>query len=146
MTKATQPADVYRAGLESVALRLGSIVQLMSPSLAPGAVVGASGTALEASPLWRQILADVLGMEVVLGGVSEATSAGAAMLMAEGLFGRGTGIRTAGSNLQAAPAPGVAVAARHTPNAEAHAAYQVAMRRQQQLYDALYPPAAQTTE
>ena len=133
LTKSTTAADVYRAGLESVALRLGAIVQLMAPHLSSDAVVGASGTALESSPLWRQILADVLGMYVVMGGVSEATSAGAAVLMAEGVYGKR--IATTSSTSTATT---TAASLQHKPEAEAHAVYQEASKRQNALYEALY--------
>lgn len=103
-------------------------------------VVGASGTALERSPLWRQILADVVGMEVVLGRVSEATSLGAAVLMAEAVFGGGKGEGEEG----VARAPLPEEAAMHVPDAAAHAVYRGAMRRQSALYDALYPPTTGT--
>lgn len=139
VTKATTPVHLYRAGLEAVALRLGRIVALLAAAgaLGAGARVGASGTALERSPLWRQMLADVLGMELVLGRVSEATSLGAALLMAEALFGVGEGVEVG----QEGEEDGVVVAARHVPDAVAHAAYKEVMRRQTALYDALYPPA-----
>lgn len=139
VTKATTPVHLYRAGLEAVALRLGRIVELLveARALAPGACVGASGTALEKSPLWRQIVADVLGVEVALGRVAEATSLGAALLMAEALFGPGE----PGEPCVAAPV-GVEEAARHVPDAGAHAAYKEVMRRQSALYDALYPTSS----
>ena len=138
VTKATTPVHLYRAGLEAVALRLGRIVELLAAAgaLGAGARVGASGTALERSPLWRQMLADVLGMEVVLGRVSEATSLGAALLMAEALFGVGEGVEVGPEEEEDG-----AVAARHVPDAAAHVVYKEVMRRQTALYDALYPPA-----
>lgn len=133
LTKHTTGADVYRAGLEAVALRLAAVVRLMAPHLAAGVVVGASGTALECSRLWRQILADVLGMDVVLGKQSEATSLGAAVLMAEGLFG---GSEVEGGREEE-------VLHRHQPEDKANAAYQEMLKRQDALYDALYPSGQQ---
>lgn len=87
--------------------------------------MGASGTALEVSPLWRQILADVLGLDVILADASEATSLGAAVLMAEGLYDT----RLAADYEEAC---------RHTPHPESYAIYQRAIQRQESLYEALY--------
>ncbi len=134
LTKHTTGSDVYRAGLESVALRLAAIVTLMAPHLRDGVVVGASGTALECSPLWRQILADVLGIEVTLGKESEATSLGAAMLMCEGLFGRKKeGERKGGDEREEE------VLHRHIPEEKAHGVYVELLKRQNALYEAMYP-------
>lgn len=129
LTKHSTGVDVYRAGLESVALRLGAIVRLMGGQLSTDAIVGASGTALECSRLWRQILADVLGIDVVLGNASEATSLGAAVLMAEGLFKTRLTEEGLGPHEKAF---------HHKPAAKAHVTYQAALERQEALYEALY--------
>ncbi|GAB5031647.1 sugar (pentulose and hexulose) kinases [Nannochloropsis oceanica] len=134
LTKHTTGADIYRAGLESVALRLAAIVSLMAPHLRDGVVVGASGTALECSPLWRQILADVLGMEVRLGKQSEATSLGAAILMSEGFFGRQEeGGMEEGDEWEEEALH------RHVPAEKAHTVYMEMLKRQDELYEAMYP-------
>jgi len=131
LTKQTTGADVYRAGMEAVALRLAAIVRLMRPHLGQNLVVGASGTALERSGLWRQILADALGLEVVLEEQGEATSKGVAALMAEWRFEEEP-LREAATQEQ--------VLSRHAPHQDAHAAYQEALQRQDALYRALHPP------
>jgi gluconokinase len=131
LTKQTTGADVYRAGMEAVALRLAAIVRLMRPHLGQNLVVGASGTALERSGLWRQILADALGLEVVLEEQGEATSKGVAALMAEWRFEEEP-LREAATQEQ--------VLSRHTPHQDAYAAYQEALQQQDALYSALHPP------
>ena len=91
-------------------------------------MVGASGTALEVSPLWRQIFSDVLDFPVVLGLASEATSVGAALLMAEALH-PGSKPTIQGEGIEAV---------RHEPLPEAHKAYAAAQQRQIRIYKALY--------
>jgi len=137
LTKNTTGSDLYRAGLESVALRLAAIVRLMAPHLREGVVVGASGTALECSRLWRQILSDVLGMEVRIGKRSEATSLGAAVLMAEGLFGRKEGGKEGEEGEEGG------VLHRHVPEEKAHGVYLELLKRQDALYEAMYPSGQQ---
>ncbi|RHY33385.1 hypothetical protein DYB32_001668 [Aphanomyces invadans] len=72
ITAATTPVHILRAALESVALRLGSIYALLGTVnvrrrgfakpirvgdfVTPDAQLIASGTALSASPAWRQII------------------------------------------------------------------------------------------
>jgi gluconokinase len=43
----------------------------------------ATGNALRESPVWAQILADVLGRNLVIGGSAEASARGAALLALE---------------------------------------------------------------
>jgi ribulose kinase len=90
------------ASLESVVLRLGQVLRLISEACATqrllrdatnvdGAnvenILVASGTALERNPLWRRMLADCTSLDVIVDGDSaeEATSRGVAMLLAESL-------------------------------------------------------------
>jgi sugar (pentulose or hexulose) kinase len=72
-------------------------------------------------------------MEVVLGGVSEATSVGAAVLMAEGFYGKRIATTTTTTTTTTTNATHT-----HKPQAEAHAVYQEAAKRQNALYEALY--------
>lgn len=84
LTLSTGPAELYRAVLESVAYRVASIDRLLSAALGrrPAAIV-ASGGALAASPLWCRILADVLGRELHVTAVGEASLRGAALQVLE---------------------------------------------------------------
>jgi len=76
---ATTPLDIAQAALEAVCYRLAAVV---------GAIGGvetvvATGGALRANPGWTQMLADVLGRQVEVPGVVEASARGAAMMAIE---------------------------------------------------------------
>jgi gluconokinase len=75
----TEPFDILRASLESVALRFREIYQILSGSLSQHAEVVASGGALLHSPAWTQMMADALGRPVVACTEPEASSRGAAL-------------------------------------------------------------------
>lgn len=119
----TRPVDIVRAALEAVAYRF-SLIEERLGSVAPGLrEIRATGGALLHSPVWMQILADVLGHPVIASTVEEASSRGAALLAIESL-----GLL---SSLAAAPA----LTSEHYPPApERHARYQEALARQQGLY------------
>jgi gluconokinase len=82
ITRNTRPAHLIRAGMEAVALRIAAVLNLMRPFVPEDAIIVASGTALHASSLWRQILADATGRRVIMEAEGEATSRGVAMLIA----------------------------------------------------------------
>jgi xylulokinase len=78
-------AHLTRAVLEGVAFGLRDGFELMKGAgLADVAQVRASGGGMR-SPLWRQILADVLGTEIVTVTTTEGAAYGAALLAAVGL-------------------------------------------------------------
>jgi gluconokinase len=85
MSFSTEPFDIYRAALESVALGFVQIYSLLSATLrAPGEVV-ASGGALIRSPGWTQMMADALGRPVVASTELEPSARGAALWALEQL-------------------------------------------------------------
>jgi gluconokinase len=126
LTLATQPAHILRAGLEAVAYRFALIHQRLDAVAAPDAVAVASGGALLGSPVWMDIMADVLGRTVVASGEREASSRGAALLALEAL-----GLLP---DIAAVPTKLGPV---HQPDAARHARYQEAIARQVHLYDLL---------
>lgn len=83
ITRATTQEDIVKATLEGVVLRLDAIIKLIL-QVSTGTnipVIIASGQALEANSLWRQMLADCSGLEVVFDAeTTEGTSRGAAYL------------------------------------------------------------------
>jgi xylulokinase len=81
------------------------------------------------SPLWRQIMADVLGAELVTVNTTEGAAFGAALLA-------GVGAGLYGSVAEACQAM-VAITGRTEPNAEATAAYQPYYERYRTLYPVL---------
>jgi len=82
LSSATQPIEILRAAMEAVAYRFALIADALNP-LAPGASLIASGHALWSSPVWVQILADVLGSPIQLSETDEASTRGAALLALE---------------------------------------------------------------
>ena len=57
----TRPIEILRASLESVAYRFAKIARLLEPVVPEDREIVASGGALLQSPVWMQIMADVLG-------------------------------------------------------------------------------------
>lgn len=103
LTRESAPADVMRACLESVILRLGCVLhlilqvsslQLVNGDKPASTVLVASGNALERNALWRKMLADCSSMDVVIDDeTSEGTCRGVAMLIATVLRQEGYGLK-----------------------------------------------------
>lgn len=111
--------------------------------------VVASGQALAASPLWRQILADSLGMAVRPSGTSEETSLGVAVLLSSlededrrRFHGSGASLEQATGHKS--PARDHSPVDIHTPNRDAVMAYRAAAMEQQQAYRTIFDPALST--
>ena len=111
----TTPEHLLRAALEAVACRFAQILQRLRPLLPPDARFIANGAALSNSPLWLQIMADVLNAPVHLCAQREATLRGTALLAMQ---------------REAPPATGRGC----FPRPEIHRIYQGAIERQQRLY------------
>lgn len=73
-----------RAGLEGVMLAVLSVAEALKELAGPAREVRASG-GFAKSPLWRQMLADMLGQPVIVPRVTEASALGAAVLAMQGL-------------------------------------------------------------
>jgi gluconokinase len=131
ITAETKSAHLVRASLEAVAFRFRLIANRLEHLLPKDAEIFASGGALQSDPLWRQILADVLERPVHLTAIEEATSRGAALLAAQAL------------DLIPQELPQPPVSATAHPSTEATKIYQVAIKRQQQLYEKLLGENAQ---
>lgn len=108
LTLETTPAHVLKACLEGVTLRINAIVQLIQKAIrvktgtttktlqSGAALVGndderlriiCSGKALEVNALWRQMLADCTGLDVVMDEqTQEGTSRGVVVLLAAALL------------------------------------------------------------
>jgi gluconokinase len=109
----TTPQDIVQAALEGIAYRFAAILELM-PEVQE---LVATGHALLADRDLLQILADVLGREIAVSAVPEASLRGAAMLV------RGD-----------APGP-PQIAGMVTPRPERTRVYRGARARQQELYE-----------
>ncbi len=127
----TRPIDILRAGMEGVAYRLDLIFELLRGAAPDANQVIASGGALARSAVWVQIIADVLGVPVIVSAETEATSRGVALLALKSLGIIGS--------LGDRPA---ALGAVHVPDASRHAVYASAVKRQQTWYNSVVKPAA----
>ncbi len=116
----TSPLDLVRAGLEAVALRFAFIHRALAPHLPADHQIIASGAAILASPVWLQIMADVLGRPVTASAEKEGTSRGAAVMALDAL------------GLQPPPA---ALGATYQPDPRRHLVYQSALDQQAAFYD-----------
>lgn len=122
----TQPIEIVRAALEAIAYRFASIARALE-RVAPGAEVVAAGNALRASPVWIQIIADVLGRPITLGNAPEASTRGAALL----------GLEAVGK-IATIEDVSVSVAEVFQPDMTRHARYREGLARQEELYDRLF--------
>ena len=122
----TTPVEIVRATLESIAYRFALIARALD-EVAPNATIFASGNALRSSPLWLQIIADVLGRPLLFGGTAEASIRGAALLALEAVGKIGT-----------IEEDSIAVEQVFEPDVLRHARYQQGLARQEELYDRLY--------
>jgi gluconokinase len=121
----TTNIDIIRAALEAIAYRFALIANDLD-QIAPGAAIVATGNALRSSPVWLQIIADVLGRPVLLGGTAEASMRGAALLAMEAVGKI--------ANIEAVP---VLVDEVFEPDMQRHARYLEGLARQQNLYERL---------
>lgn len=124
---ATEGIAVLRAFMEAVAYRLALVYERLAPLAADGHRVIASGGALHHSRVWASIMADVLGMPLILSVEPEASIRGAALLALEAL---------------GAPAPPpLPVGTTIVPDLDRHGVYRAARERQRRLYDNIVGPS-----
>ncbi|HKY42073.1 MAG TPA: FGGY-family carbohydrate kinase, partial [Pyrinomonadaceae bacterium] len=119
----TTPLEIMRATLESIAYRFALIARALD-QIAPGARIFASGNALRSSPVWLQIIADVLGRPLMFGGTAEASIRGAALLALEAV-----------GKIASIEEDSIAVEQVFEPDMTRHARYQQAIARQEELYE-----------
>lgn len=132
MTLNTRPADLIRASLEAVAYRFADVYTELKKVIAPPRGMIGSGAGLLHSPVWLQIMTDVLGEPMAVSAVPEASSRGVALMVLEAM-----GV-IAGPG--ALPAP---LGQTYTPDPAHSRVYAGAMERQQRLYAALIPAPAE---
>lgn len=126
---ATGATDVLRAAMEAVALRVGVLAEDVCTALPAQREVVASGAALDASPAWRQMVADAVGRPVRRTVVGEASARGAALWVLHRL-GVLPSLRTP-----------VAVAEVTHPDPRHQETYQGMLARQQRLYGVVVEPS-----
>ena len=79
LRSSTDTTDILHAALESVAYRFAEILDQLNTVVRVREII-ASGGALRKSPVWTQIIADVLGRDLTLVDVPEASMRGAVLL------------------------------------------------------------------
>ena len=84
LTSATDSVDILHAALESVAYRFAEILEQLNKVVTITEII-ASGGALRESPVWAQIIADVLGRDLSMNSVQESSSRGAVLLALESI-------------------------------------------------------------
>ena len=115
-----------RAALEAIAYRFALIARDLEP-LAPHAQFVAAGNALRSSPVWIQIIADVLGRPIALGNAAEASIRGAALLALEAV-----------GKIATIEDVSVSSAQLFQPEMMRHARYREGLARQEELYERLF--------
>jgi gluconokinase len=118
----TTTVEILRAALEATAYRFALIARALE-EIAPGATVFATGNALRSSPVWLQIIADVLGRPVMFGGWPEASIRGAALLALEAV-----------GKIGSLDEGSVAVDEVFEPDMRRHERYREGLARQEELY------------
>jgi gluconokinase len=81
---ATEAVDILQAALESVAYRFAEIFDQINSTVKVKEII-ASGGALRESPVWTQMIADVLARDMSLPDTREASSRGAVLLALEAM-------------------------------------------------------------
>ncbi len=127
MTLHTTPLDVMCAGLEATTYCFARIYERLRPIAGDSCEIVASGGGLLQSPVWMQMLADVLERPITASAVSEASSRGAALLALDA-----AGVL---EDLAAVPAP---IGKVYEPDPAKRDRYREAMHRQQALYDMMF--------
>ena len=122
MQSSTDSIDILQAALESVAYRFAEVFDQLNSVVKINEIV-ASGGALRESPVWMQIIADVLGRDLTFGGAQESSSRGAVLLALE----------TIGKieNIAASPLPIANTTAFHP---KWHAIYKLARKQHRDNY------------
>lgn len=127
LSMSTEPIDLLHAAMEAVSLRFALIwrnIEQSIPSRNERGII-ATGGGLSNSPAWTRMMADALGHPVTLSDAEEASSRGAALLVAE---------RLGGTPIEELEEPlGDAI----EPDDERHQANLAALERQIELYGAL---------
>ncbi len=84
LQSSTDSIDILQAAMESVAYRFAEVFDQLNSIVKIKEIV-ASGGALRESPVWTQIIADVLGRDLTISAAGESSSRGAVLLALESI-------------------------------------------------------------
>jgi gluconokinase len=129
LTQSTEPLDILRASLESVALRFREIHGMLAARLGMPAEIIATGGALLNSPAWTQMMADAIGRPLIACTEPEASCRGAAVWALEQIG--------AITSIGAVPA---SLGVTFDPRVEYSGAYDRLLVDQQILFKKIYEP------
>jgi gluconokinase len=128
MTMATGAIDILQAAMEGVAYRIAEVFGQIS-RICPVREIIVSGGALNASPAWTQIIADVLARDLVVSARPEASLSGAVLLALESTGKIDLAVKnTTKQNLKIRSRPKI------------HSVYKLAMERQARLIETVSYP------
>ncbi|MGZ8843648.1 MAG: gluconokinase [Pyrinomonadaceae bacterium] len=82
LTARTTPIEILRATMEAISYRFALLSRALD-KVTPDATLVATGNALTSSATWLQMIADVVGREIEISEVNEASMRGAALLALE---------------------------------------------------------------
>ena len=126
LSQATIPLEILQAGMEAVACRIALVFDKLAKLLPDNLRIVAGGGAIHNSPVWLQIITDILGQESEVTGIREGSARGAALLAFEAL----------GVIKDVKDSP-VFIERTCCPDEERHAIYRQTIKRQQRLYEKL---------
>jgi gluconokinase len=125
LTSRTNPSEILRAAMEAICYRFALLARALD-AVAPETTIFGAGNALLASPVWAQILADVLGRQIRMSREREASCRGAALLALEAAGEIGS-IETVRAEFGEV----------YLPDMTRHTRYAQAIERQQEIYGRL---------
>jgi gluconokinase len=125
LTVRTTPLEILRAAMEAVCYRFKLLATALSATTTLAEIV-ATGNALLSSPVWTQMIADVLGLRIEVSTIKESSCRGAALLALEAI-GKIDNIETIEPE----------IGQTFEPDMKNHAIYASAIKRQQELYEKL---------
>ncbi len=125
LRSSTDSIDILQAAMESVAYRFAEVFDQLNTVVKIKQIV-ASGGALRDSPVWTQIIADVLGRDLTMSGASESSSRGAVLLALESIGNI--------ENIETSPVPIANTTAYHP---QRHATYNRARKQHSKAYESI---------
>lgn len=120
------PIEILRALLESICYRFAAIYERLKAEAPDNTRIIASGGGILQSRVWARMMADVIGVPVVVSAVPEASSRGAAMLALEAF-----------KQIESLSALETPLGEVFEPNTENHERYELGRARQENLYKVL---------
>ena len=125
LRSSTDGIDILHAAMESVAYRFAEVFDQLNQVVRVKEIV-ASGGALRESPVWTQIIADVLGRDLTMSGAHESSSRGAVLLALESIGKI--------ENIETSPMPIANTTAYHL---KCHAIYKLARKQHSKTYGSI---------